>query len=531
MPTPKPNESEQDFVSRCVPIVVGEGATQEQALGKCYGMYSSHKALLEKKEFVKKALDSLHDLIAKAEDEEAIVRYEPELLERARSVEGFESPEPGNLPEEGKSLLAKVYAKCRKDGGDKEKCSRIAWSSVRNAGYKCEDRVMVLKRLEKSLVMLNEYKEQEIPIEKVIPVEPAQENVGKQVIKKYYDDKEYAKELKALFKKAGTEQIDIDSLIATQDHLNPVSIEKKKKKPDTRPIAVIRYKGKNYIYDGHHRTAVAKMDGAKDITARVVSVDGQGNLLLKAFFVKTMKDLDGYIAKAWELESGRWHDYDKNGNVIEVSKPGDGSKKPKKQKPGKKPKEQIDKKTGKYDIDTYARPVPEVGIDLNKPLPTNVLLHGTKQTGEIKNFMPTEGRGVIFLTNNPDTARNYGTENDDSILVVKLKDNAKIIDLSNKEQLKKFYEIINEDENLFLNDTELNEAVDRDHERGIDIETDTGALEGEFSRINKLYELGFQGVKDGKGNFEILDEDALESYQPQEEPKENNVKTETGVSQ
>ena len=39
MPEPKSGESEQDFVSRCVPIVMHEGATQDQALGKCYGIY------------------------------------------------------------------------------------------------------------------------------------------------------------------------------------------------------------------------------------------------------------------------------------------------------------------------------------------------------------------------------------------------------------------------------------------------------------------------------------------------------------
>ena len=43
MPTPKPNESEKDYVSRCIPMVMGEGKTQEQAVGQCYGMYRQHK--------------------------------------------------------------------------------------------------------------------------------------------------------------------------------------------------------------------------------------------------------------------------------------------------------------------------------------------------------------------------------------------------------------------------------------------------------------------------------------------------------
>jgi len=46
MPEPKQNESEQDFVSRCVPEVMREGADQQAALGKCYGIYrNANKAV------------------------------------------------------------------------------------------------------------------------------------------------------------------------------------------------------------------------------------------------------------------------------------------------------------------------------------------------------------------------------------------------------------------------------------------------------------------------------------------------------
>jgi len=47
MPTVKPGESQQDYVSRCIPIVMDEGKTREQAAGKCYGMYQSQKAKKE----------------------------------------------------------------------------------------------------------------------------------------------------------------------------------------------------------------------------------------------------------------------------------------------------------------------------------------------------------------------------------------------------------------------------------------------------------------------------------------------------
>lgn len=43
MPEVKDGESEADYVARCVPIVMGEGKTQDQALGQCYGMYRTAK--------------------------------------------------------------------------------------------------------------------------------------------------------------------------------------------------------------------------------------------------------------------------------------------------------------------------------------------------------------------------------------------------------------------------------------------------------------------------------------------------------
>jgi hypothetical protein len=103
MPLPKKNEKQTEYISRCIKEVMNEGKTQEQALGKCYGMF---------KEYTK-----TNDAI---------------------SVNGFESPEAGNLGEEGKRLLAKVYAECRKGqkSADKEKCAKVAWSAVEKAGFK-----------------------------------------------------------------------------------------------------------------------------------------------------------------------------------------------------------------------------------------------------------------------------------------------------------------------------------------------------------------------------------------------------------
>jgi len=43
MPEPKKNEKQNEYISRCVSVVMKEGKTQEQALGQCYGMWKQSK--------------------------------------------------------------------------------------------------------------------------------------------------------------------------------------------------------------------------------------------------------------------------------------------------------------------------------------------------------------------------------------------------------------------------------------------------------------------------------------------------------
>jgi len=38
---PKPGQSKEDYLAECIPYVIKEGATQEQAAGKCYGMWKN----------------------------------------------------------------------------------------------------------------------------------------------------------------------------------------------------------------------------------------------------------------------------------------------------------------------------------------------------------------------------------------------------------------------------------------------------------------------------------------------------------
>ena len=50
MPSVKSGESEKDYVSRCIAYVIkNEGATQEQAAGKCYGLYRQHRKAARKR--------------------------------------------------------------------------------------------------------------------------------------------------------------------------------------------------------------------------------------------------------------------------------------------------------------------------------------------------------------------------------------------------------------------------------------------------------------------------------------------------
>lgn len=43
MPTPNKDESKEDFIKRCVPILISEGKDNKQAVAVCYSLYTQHK--------------------------------------------------------------------------------------------------------------------------------------------------------------------------------------------------------------------------------------------------------------------------------------------------------------------------------------------------------------------------------------------------------------------------------------------------------------------------------------------------------
>jgi hypothetical protein len=59
MPTPNAGESKSDYISRCIPYVIKEeGASQDQAVGKCYGLW---KYFQKKKNITERINDYLEE--------------------------------------------------------------------------------------------------------------------------------------------------------------------------------------------------------------------------------------------------------------------------------------------------------------------------------------------------------------------------------------------------------------------------------------------------------------------------------------
>ena len=42
MPKPRKNENQENFISRCIPQLIGEGREAQQAAAICYSMWSEH---------------------------------------------------------------------------------------------------------------------------------------------------------------------------------------------------------------------------------------------------------------------------------------------------------------------------------------------------------------------------------------------------------------------------------------------------------------------------------------------------------
>lgn len=187
IPKPKSGEEEKEYVSRCMSAIGGE-FPQKQAAAICYSTYREARKGIAVK-FLKtlafeagrqsnvcKKYNDPVELKIKTTESTAVDELIPLLellqsfgqmghstdivvdpdaseyrqwfgfdgdgpsmiediqmtaLEKARTIDGYESPEPGDIPEKEKEILARVYSEQRKKGMDKERAAKIAWGAVR----------------------------------------------------------------------------------------------------------------------------------------------------------------------------------------------------------------------------------------------------------------------------------------------------------------------------------------------------------------------------------------------------------------
>jgi len=108
---PRPGESEDDFISRCIPYLINEGKTQDQAAGACYGMYGEKFGIEEDKEMV----DGVIDLLLQVNDLENRKEIAKEII-RDFALEGVSYDYDDFLQRIGIEMFAEVGER----GGIKE---------------------------------------------------------------------------------------------------------------------------------------------------------------------------------------------------------------------------------------------------------------------------------------------------------------------------------------------------------------------------------------------------------------------------
>ena len=89
-------------------------------------------------------------------------------------------------------------------------------------------------------------------LNKLIGVDPRTEDIGK-----------YCKARAKFFAKQPIKEIPLDNIVVTQQMVNKDKVAKlvAQDDPSSKPIAAVRYQGKTYIMDGHHRTVAAVLRG------------------------------------------------------------------------------------------------------------------------------------------------------------------------------------------------------------------------------------------------------------------------------
>lgn len=126
---PHKGETQDQFMSRCMSELAKSTTKrpQKQKVAICMSAWrKGHYSETQLKEIVDWYLES-----------RKCKECNKTSIEESEKVKGFEPPESGDLPQHGKEILASAYAACRKQNPtySKERCSKIAWGAVHNAGY------------------------------------------------------------------------------------------------------------------------------------------------------------------------------------------------------------------------------------------------------------------------------------------------------------------------------------------------------------------------------------------------------------
>jgi len=90
---------------------------------------------------------------------------------------------------------------------------------------------------------------------------------------------DYVKARDTLFFKQPIEKVPMDKLVVTQEKVNRKRVKQIQNDPKTggtKPIHVVRYGGKSYILNGHHRVAAEVLSGATKMTAHVLHIKKKG---------------------------------------------------------------------------------------------------------------------------------------------------------------------------------------------------------------------------------------------------------------
>jgi HK97 family phage prohead protease len=67
MPKPKPNETKDEFIKRCIPYIIKEGTEPDQASAICYSLWDKHNKVKSMKQMIDE-IDALYNKLMKSEE-------------------------------------------------------------------------------------------------------------------------------------------------------------------------------------------------------------------------------------------------------------------------------------------------------------------------------------------------------------------------------------------------------------------------------------------------------------------------------